>query len=87
MDPKSRIYIPLTLKEMIDGLQGIIQESGGKLTGEEYVVDTTYISSEDNPEVPPGSVALFLQRGTTKANEFETGVVVLTPSRLTERLM
>lgn len=81
------IYIPMTLKELIDGLQGIMRNSNGSLTGEEYIVDAEYISSPNNPEVPPGTIALFLKRGTMKPDEFETGTIVLTPARLQEKLM
>ena len=81
------IYIPMTLKEFIDGLQGIIRSSNGELSGEEYIVGSEYISSPNNPEVPPGTIALFLKRGTLKSDEFETGTIVLTPARLQEKLM
>ena len=84
---KKRVYIPLTLTEIINGLQGIIQRSNGKLTGEEYVIDVAYISEPDDLQMPPGSIALFLQIGTTKPDEFENGTIVLTPGKLTERPM
>ena len=83
----SNYYIPLTLKDVICGIQGIIRESNGKLTGEEYVVNATYISDENNPDAPPGTLALHLRKGTMNPDEYESGTIVLMPNSLNERMM
>lgn len=74
-------FIPLTLNELIDGLQRVVKGSKD-LTGQEYVTHIQYIDEEDNFEdVPPGSIAVFLKRGTLDPNEPQYGTIVLTPGK------
>ena len=80
------IYISMTLKELVEGIQEMIRTEDD-LTGEEYVMDAYYIGDEDQSRYPPGSVCLRLQAHTLKKEEFKEGTLVLTPKRLTERLM
>ena len=73
-----RYFIPLTINDLINGLKGIIKESDA-LSGNEYITDIQYI--EDVSDVPPGSIALFINRGTVNPDESKYGTIVLTPGK------
>ena len=73
-------FIPLTINELIDGLKGIVRESKD-LTGQEYITHIQYIDEEDDCDVPPGSIAVFLKRGTLNPDEPQYGTIVLTPGK------
>lgn len=78
-------YIPLTISEFIDGLKNVIKESKD-LTGQEYITDIQFINEEDECDVPPGSIAVFLKQGTLNPDEPKYGTIVLTPGK-TRRFM
>ena len=67
--------------ELIDSLQRVVK--GAKdLTGQEYVTHIQYIDEDDNfDDAPPGSIAVFLKRGTLDPNEPQYGTIVLTPGK------
>ena len=73
-------YIPLTINEVIDGLKGIVRESED-LTGQEYITDIQFIGEEDDCDVPPGSIAVFLKQGTLDPKEQRYGTIILTPGK------
>ena len=73
-------FIPLTINELIDSLQRVVK--GAKdLTGQEYITHIQYIDEEDDCDAPPGSIAVFLKRGTLDPNEPQYGTIVLTPGK------
>lgn len=78
-------FIPLTLNELISGLKGIIQNSKD-LTGEELVMDITYVDEEYDDRVPPGTIAFHLRQNTLNPDEPRYGTVVLVPGK-TETFM
>ena len=77
-------YVPLTLNNVIEGLNDLISTSDD-LTGHELIVGIAYVADNEH-EVPPGSIALFLRQNTLNPEEGNYGTVVLTPEKAT-RLM
>lgn len=73
-------YIPLTINEFIDGLNGIVKKSKD-LTGQEFITDIEFIDKEGDCDVPPGSIAIFLKQGTLNPDESKYGTIVLTPGK------
>lgn len=72
-------FVPLTIKELIDGLNGIIQEADD-ITGEELVIDAEYIY-EDDHKCPSGSIILYVQQNTLDPDEPKYGTIILTPGK------
>lgn len=73
-------FVPLTIEEFVNGLKGIVQDSKD-LTGQEYITDIVYIDGENDRDVPPGSIAIFLKQGTLNPDESRYGTIVLTPGK------
>ena len=77
-------YIPLTVNELVDGLKSIIAHSED-LTGQELVIGLEYVEKDDtnytDHNVPPGSIAVFLQQNTLNPKEPKYGTIVLTPGK------
>lgn len=82
---ETEYYIPLTIDEFIDGLKGIVKKSKD-LTGQEFITNIEFIDEEDDCDVPPGSIAIFLQQGTLNPDDPKYGTIVLTPGK-SKRLM
>ena len=73
-------YIPLTVNELIEGLQVIVKNSKD-LTGQELIVGLEYVDEDPKYAVPPGSIAVFLQQNTLDPEEPKYGTIVLTPGK------
>ena len=75
-----RYYIPVTLNELVERIKGIIKNSDGKLTGEEYVVASLFLPM-GNMEFPPNTLVLAVRKDGLTKDETEYGNIYIMPGK------
>ena len=80
-----KYYIPVTLNELVERIQGIIRSSDGELTGEEYVVGSSFIATGDM-DLPPNTLILAIRKDGLTEDDTEYGNLYIAPGK-TQALM
>lgn len=75
-----RYYIPLTLNQLVERIKGIIKNSDGELTGEEYVVGSLFLPTGDM-EFPPNTLIFSVRKDGLTKNETEYGNIYIMPGK------